>query len=367
MKNRYWLCAAMIILLAAGHGFAQENESAKTTSIEASTARSVDVDTSKFNTREKRLQAEPLDWEATRGTVTEVPATSPEVRAPIMGEPGSTPGQEPVQEADDSAREAFPEDWQGLKESQMESTRSDAMRSVDFGTQDVFTQYCENCPSVNLDYPQKAIGKLFTNSGSCSASVVSGKNIIVTAAHCCYNRSNNSWIGGWSFVPAYRDGYAPYGTFPWTSARILNRWISNGDRRSDVCLISLGKNANGKDVTYYTGWLGRSWNWPSTQIHHAVGYPGNIGSGNKMELCVSESFSPGGGCGGTTVLNTGCSMTYGASGGPWIRSYRNGNWVNSVVSGYDNGSCTGSFGQTFNGPRFTTDNIVTLCTDQGCD
>jgi hypothetical protein len=30
-----------------------------------------------------------------------------------------------------------------------------------------------------------AIGKLFTSSGTCSASVVSDKNIIVTAAHCC--------------------------------------------------------------------------------------------------------------------------------------------------------------------------------------
>ena len=32
-----------------------------------------------------------------------------------------------------------------------------------------------------------AIGKLFTSGGTCSASVVSGKNIIVTAAHCCWN------------------------------------------------------------------------------------------------------------------------------------------------------------------------------------
>ncbi|MEM8837622.1 MAG: hypothetical protein AAGE89_05980 [Pseudomonadota bacterium] len=102
------------------------------------------------------------------------------------------------------------------------------------------------------------------------------------------------------------------------------------------------------------------------QSLHALGYPGNIGGGNKMELCSAESFNPSSGCGGSSVLNMGCSMTFGSSGGPWLRSWRGGNWVNSVVSGYDNTSCTGSFGQTFNGPRFTSDNIVKLCNAIGC-
>ena len=65
----------------------------------------------------------------------------------------------------------------------------------------------------------------------------------------------------------------------------------------------------------------------------------------------------------------GCNMTYGSSGGPWLRVYRPhesgaNNYVNAVVSGYD--ACTGTFGQSFNGPRFTTDNIVPLCNAQGC-
>ena len=52
--------------------------------------------------------------------------------------------------------------------------------------------------------------------------------------------------------------------------------------------------------------------------------------------------------------------------GPWIRDYRSGNHVDSVVHGYDSTTCTGTFGQTFNGARFTSSNIVTLCTAQGC-
>lgn len=227
---------------------------------------------------------------------------------------------------------------------------------------DIFTQYQE---TGNPKAP-RAIGKLFLNGGYCSASVISGHNIIVTAAHCCWDRAKKKWIGGWSFAPAYSNGNAPFGVFKWAQARVLNSWIDNGDIASDVCLIALRKDSAGHGVTYYTGWLGRSWNYGSALSMHALGYPGNIGGGNYLELCASESFSPSIFCGGTSVLNTGCSMTYGSSGGPWIRDYRTGNHVDSVVHGYQSTSCTGTFGKTFNGARFTSANIVTLCNAQGC-
>lgn len=103
------------------------------------------------------------------------------------------------------------------------------------GTKDIFTQFAE---PQNTPYPQKTIGKLFTNAGSCSASVVSGNNAIVTAAHCCYDRGQGNWIGGWTFSPAYDQGNSPYGQFGWASATILTSWITAGNRASDVCVIS---------------------------------------------------------------------------------------------------------------------------------
>jgi V8-like Glu-specific endopeptidase len=210
-----------------------------------------------------------------------------------------------------------------------------------------------------------AIGKLFTSSGTCSASVVSGKNIIVTAAHCCWNRTNNSWIGGWSFAPGYNNGKAPYGVFNWADARVPNSWINNGDIPSDVCLIRLQNDSAGHPVTYYTGWLGRSWNYPPSQPMRALGYPGNIGGANNLESCSAQSSAQPGNCGGG-VLNMACNMTYGSSGGPWIRDYGSGNHVDSTVHGYINQQCTGNFGQVFNGPQFTSSNIVALCNDEGC-
>jgi len=210
-----------------------------------------------------------------------------------------------------------------------------------------------------------AIGKLFTSSGTCSASVVSGKNIIVTAAHCCWNRSTNGWIGGWSFAPAYNNGAAPYGVFNWADARVPNSWINNGDIPSDVCLIRLQNDASGHPVTYYTGWLGRAWNFPPSQPMHAFGYPGNIGGADDLEQCAAQSSAQPGSC-GSSVLNMACNMTYGSSGGPWIKDLGSGNHVDATVHGYISQTCTGSFGQEFDGPQFTTNNIVSLCNAEGC-
>lgn len=345
-----------------------QQASGQTTRIDNSEARA--AADAPFSTREERLNAEPLDWDETRGEGMRTNAIQePEDTRGANGQPsGSVAGGAPDPSANAEAETLYPEEWEGLRQLQRDFQEDlDESDGVDFGTQDIFTQYCENCSGVNEDYPQRAIGKLFSSAGTCSASVVSGQNVIVTAAHCCYNRSSGNWIGGWRFAPAYRDGFAPYGLFDWASAIVLNQWINVGDRKSDVCLIKLRNDSSGRGVTFYTGWLGRSWNHPTIQVHHSLGYPGNIGSGNRLELCVSESFNPSSNCGGASVLNTGCSMTYGASGGPWIRHYRGGgDWVNSVVSGYDSTSCTGSFGSTYNGARFTSDNIVQLCTDLGC-
>ena len=209
------------------------------------------------------------------------------------------------------------------------------------------------------------IGKLFSNNGTCSASVISGKNIIVTAAHCCWNRANNSWIGGWSFAPAYNNSNAPYGVFNWADARVPTSWINNGDIPSDVCLIRLQNGSAGKPVTYYTGWLGRAWNFPPSQSMHAFGYPGNIGGANNLEQCVAQSSAQPASC-GSGVLNMACNMTYGSSGGPWIKDYGTGNNVDATVHGYISQMCTGTFGQAFNGPEFTSNNILMLCNAEGC-
>jgi V8-like Glu-specific endopeptidase len=258
---------------------------------------------------------------------------------------------------------------------QMESGSFDASADfgVDFGTKDIFdSDYVNYYSPLRYQYPYRAIGKLFfTNatggSSSCTGSVISPNSIIVTAAHCCYDRTYKKWMTNWSFAPARFGTTNPYGLFGYYNARVLTAWITSGGRQNDVCLVHLKPNSAGKTVASQVGWLGRSWNYPITQHHFAFGYPGNIGSGSYNCECSAESLAN---CGSSLVYAMGCDMTYGASGGPWIRVFKKfssgaKNYVNAVVSGWD-GTCTGTFGKTFNGPRFTSSNIVVLCTAEGC-
>jgi V8-like Glu-specific endopeptidase len=269
-------------------------------------------------------------------------------------------GSLPDAAADIVAEGEFPLDWALLEEAVL-ALEPEIDSSIN-GTGAVFTGFrVNNFNQMHTTYPYKAIGRLVFSvpggSSSCSASVISPNNIIVTAAHCVYDTVNNRWYSNWVFAPAWRNGSAPYGTFAGNSARVLTAWVNASGtlRRYDVALIRLSNNSAGRPVTYYTGNLGRSWNYNYVQSLFAFGYPSNLGNGLYSRACAAESFN-----GGTDVLGMGCNMTYGSSGGPWIRvfaPYTSGavNYVNSVVSGGTPGS------NTFYGPRFSSNNIVPLC------
>lgn len=345
-------------------GYSQEAASKETTTTlkrESMPAAQTEQEKSvveRYHTREGRMQAKALDWSSTLGK------PKPVKRPAVRGKPETSDAGTPNPDAKREGQRLHPEDWR-KKPGGLQGRLHGNAHLLLVGSPDVFTQYCENCLVPNTDWPMATIGKLFLNGGFCSASVVSPNNVIVTAAHCCYDRNKNRFIGGWVFAPAYDNGNTPFGVFDWSSATVLNSWINNGDIPSDVCTIRLANDQAGRGVSFYTGWLGRSWNFGSVQEHHALGYPNNLGGGNTLQLCTSESFSPA--CGGPDIVSMGCSMTFGSSGGPWIRAYRDpvgaSNWVNSVVHGP---SCQGTFGQTFNGARFTSVNIVPLCNAEGC-
>ncbi len=311
-------------------------------------------------TLEARANAKPMPLPM--ASVEDVKPVAGEA-APV-GEPGFAKGGMPDPKADATAQREFPAEWQAmLKELGLDASAAPQ------GTAGVYTSYLGNYYSAfHQQYPYYTVGKLYiTGGGYCSASVISPNNIIVTAAHCVYDTDSNQWQRGWTFVPADRAGAAPYGTFPWRSARVLTAWMNAPDsltgRQYDVAVITLGPNSAGRPVTYYTGWLGRSWNYSYVQSLHAVGYPSNLNGGNYTYICAAESFYQS-----FEVLGMGCNMMHGSSGGPWIRVFTpyqsgNKNYVNSVVSGGLYGS---TWGNTFYGPRFNSNNIVVLCTAQGC-
>ena len=337
----------------------------------------------KVYTPEEIRSARPLEWK---------PADSPDPRyqSGNMVREESPPTTDPVQsgkpglprkQADKEAQKAFSDQWRLLREMD-EASKEDGAGSVGkkssfaagenaaaddtgFGTANIYSGYRGNFWLAQQQaFPWKVVGKLLIDGGGyCTAQSITGapKNIIVTAAHCVHNRS--SFYTGWTFVPAERNGAAPYGQYRWASARVLTNWITIGGRRYDVALIRLQNNAaTGRPVSYYTGWLGWGMNFPYVQHLHSIGYASNI-STQWTSMCAAESFFAS--CESTDVLVKGCNMTYGSSGGAWIDQYKPyevSGRVQSVVSGP---SCAGAFGQTYVGARFSSGNLGVLCSAEG--
>ncbi|MCB1398287.1 MAG: trypsin-like peptidase domain-containing protein [Rhodobacter sp.] len=323
----------------------------------------------------------PFDTVEGRRAVTPLPFpiydnSSSNLNLGPVGEPTTSPGAMPAEGSAAEAQALYADQWALLTAPAPAGAVADGNFGGSVGAPNTFTQYCENCGSEpNLNYPQLAMGALFFtsaqgNGASCSATVIN-ENLIVTAAHCCYSHATNQgeqsgMNSDFVFVPAYRDGAAPLGAFDWSSLRYLGSYVNRPRRVNDICLIQLRPDAEGHPVSYYTGWLGNARNYPYTVNLHAVGYPGNIGDGQFQQLCTSTTARPPRRCERNNVLNMGCSMTYGASGGAWLLAYRNGSFVNAVVSGYDSEACTGPFGSAFNGPRFVDGNFGRLCNGDWC-
>lgn len=295
---------------------------------------------------------------------------------------GSSPSGLAAPGSQTVARQEFAETWEALEEQAIsefeydEYTYERAGDAIDapsdvMGSNGVYTSYPGNYRWQHYRYfPFMTFGKLYIGGGGyCSASVISPNNIIVTAAHCVYDTEENEWYDGWVFVPADRNGYAPYGVFPWESARILGQWrdlpdtLSRATKSYDVALIKLGNNNYNRPVTYYTGHLGRAWNWGYTQSLHSVGYPSNIRDGAYSHICAAESryWYP-------NVIGMGCNMMHGSSGGPWLRNFAPYGWGgnNQVLSVVSGGWPDSTWGNTYYGTRFTSGNIVPLCNAEGC-
>jgi V8-like Glu-specific endopeptidase len=184
--------------------------------------------------------------------------------------------------------------------------------------------------TADQSYPYRTVGKLFfTIPGKgdylCSASVIAYR-IVLTAGHCVH--SGNGLVSGYYqnfvFVPAYRDGVAPFQEWDWSYVITTLNWFSgNGvvPNAADYAMIEI------KDKNYYgvrpqrigdiVGYLGYRTNALIPNHATLLGYPGNLDSGEKMHQVTAQSLQ-------STIFNTaeyGSDMGEGASGGPWIQNF----------------------------------------------
>ncbi len=322
-----------------------------------------------FWTRDEIAAAPPLALPVDNGPVA---GGAGPLEAQASGEPGFVAPALAAPNADQIARDAYPDDWAAL----------DATNGVEAapvgpdGTSGVYTKYIVNqWTSAQTVYPHRWVGRVsfLTSAGTsyCSGAAISG-NIMLTAAHCLHDSTNNVWYSSWVFSPAYRNGSAPYGTFAATVCRVLTTWVNLTGNYSistwtphDVGVCNMGNNSSGQTLNQAVGSIGRQWNQSVTRHFHDLGYPFNDynnvalpDAGKYLRTCVAESAQYV-----AEVRRIGCGYGGGISGGPWMTSY-----AINVLSGYADGVNSGIFigQQNIYAARFNDNNIVVLCNAAGC-
>ncbi|MGV9708788.1 trypsin-like serine peptidase [Streptomyces sp. NPDC003483] len=176
------------------------------------------------------------------------------------------------------------------------------------------------------------VGALFGGSGAlrgghfCTASVVhsTGRNLLVTAAHCLDGG------GKLRFVPGYRDGKAPYGIWEIRRTYVGDAWTGAQDEDSDVAFATVA-DRGGKGVEDVVGAntfvTGRKTGATAVTV---TGYP------STLEAPITCTNRP------TAVSRTqqriACpAFAGGTSGSPWVNGYGE---VVGVIGGHEAGGNT---------------------------
>lgn len=183
--------------------------------------------------------------------------------------------------------------------------------------------------SADLSYPYSTIGKLFfsTRHGDdrvCTAAVIRHR-IIVTAAHCLHRGvyGPDGFYTNWKFVPAYRDGVAPYQTWNWTMVLITNEWSKSGGsvpNAFDYGFLELeDRSVKGElhKINWLTGYLGYQLSSLFPNHVHMLGYACNLDQCNKMHQVTAQTVHEI----NAVSAEAGSDMQEGSSGSPWVQNF----------------------------------------------
>jgi hypothetical protein len=170
-------------------------------------------------------------------------------------------------------------------------------------------------------YPPEHGKVFFTLGGAdyqCSGTALDSANrsVVWTAGH-CVNEGPGAFATNWAFVPAYRDGSAPYGI--WTARALVTTapWAEQGNFGYDLGAAVVGTSGFGA-LNDVVGGRGVAFNYDRNQTYSSYGYPAAPPfNGQRLHVCESQlarsdsSTSP-------PTMGIGCDMTGGSSGGGWV-------------------------------------------------
>jgi V8-like Glu-specific endopeptidase len=183
-----------------------------------------------------------------------------------------------------------------------------------------------NPTTANTAYPYRPVGKLFFSDGIsnfvCSASVISYR-VVVTAGHCVHRGSGGGagFYRNFLFVPAFKNGAAPFGTWNWAFVTVTGTWAAGGGtvpNAADYAMFEFADRATSPtrigSVTGFLGWRTLSLNPNHTTM---LGYPCNFDSCQQIHQVSAGAFR------NTSPNNVeyGSDARGGSSGGPWIQNF----------------------------------------------
>jgi V8-like Glu-specific endopeptidase len=190
-------------------------------------------------------------------------------------------------------------------------------------------------------FPYSTVGVLFFSMNGvdyrCSAASI-GNHAIWTAGHCVHagNGLGSGWAYDVSFVPAYKDGAAPFGI--WTAHNLWTgkTWYTSGDLRYDMGGAVLNTNGSDKKISEVVGNLGFNFGQSRTQHWTDLGYPSTPPfTGNSLQICLASHAYDDPNFGDPAPLAIGCDLTGGSSGGPWITNFSGVGGATNYLNGHN--------------------------------
>lgn len=176
-------------------------------------------------------------------------------------------------------------------------------------------------------------GRVFLTMGGdeyfCSASVVNSGNrdVVVTAGHCLKD-GRGAWASKWTFVPGYRGGKRPHGTFTARRMFVAKGWSSKADDNDDIGMAAVN-TSGGAHVMDRVGGQGIAFGRARPKHAWAFGYPADPPyGGGRLVYCDGPLRRDD----ESTDQGMKCDMTEGASGGPWLSGFHRAAGTGTIVS-----------------------------------
>jgi hypothetical protein len=178
-------------------------------------------------------------------------------------------------------------------------------------------------PAPYTVFPTATNGKVFfTDNGVnyvCSGTALAGLSgsVVWTAGH-CVNEGPGAFYTNWAFVPAYRDGLRPYGTWAASTLYTTTPWSTAGDFSYDLGAARVAPNSGTTLTASIGGGRTPAFNQPRAQQYNSYGYPAaKPFNGQRLWKCDSSLYTSDTSTAPQT-MGIQCNMNGGSSGGGWV-------------------------------------------------